>query len=455
MNFLKIATFSIILFALPNLTWAADKEKDCSCPIVTCGPCQKKVTVGKVVKFCDWGDVNVCRKTVCENVSFYFSCLSKHDKKTVEGEKKQVNLDFLYDDNQPSKPKKKAKKKKAKRGIASIKQKRDSKIKLETEGRVETENESRVILGQEFSNVKAGVVVKSNGALKRNHRGQKGAIKAKQDLYVGDEITNPSKKEQKLKLSYEQGSVELVLAPKSKIIIEDPMSIIGRFQPFVYLVHGGVSFKPNFKEGSFDLLAGQILTRAGQGHFSVIYEMAQEGLKVKVESFEKSISVLKAQDLSGRSIDVAPGTFLSWVSETPGHIFNSDEKQALAGEGFITPVFSMSEARKKEMGLVPEPEKPLFADWTKNKPKKDGRDVASMGESLDLCSAPQAQYQQCAWTCEGNKKGAKECQAQKQGTQCVRRMCNAAGQWGMPTAFASSYRDLCPPTGTRVGDCSP
>ena len=242
------------------------------------------------------------------------------------------------------------------------------------------------------------------------HRGRTMNILKGDKLYVGDEISNPHKSSQDLKMHFENGVVHLKLAPKSKILVQDPHSIVGRFQPFMYLVHGGVKIDAQLNEGLFDLLAGQILVRTPSGHSSVNYEMDQGQLKVKVEAIKGELQVVKAQDLSGKSIPVKEGSFVSWMSETPAHLLTTDEKAALAGEGFISPVFEMDEARKKKLGLVKEVKAaPLFADWTKK--KRDSRTMASMDSGI--CQSPQAQYQQCAWTCEGNDNKAGDCQAQK------------------------------------------
>ena len=229
----------------------------------------------------------------------------------------------------------------------------------------------------------------------------------------------------------------------------------GRFQPFYYLTHGGAKVNATLSEGAFDLLAGRILTRSKSGHFGVRYAMETEGLSVKVESISKEVNVFKADDLSGRSFKVAAGNFMSWVSETPGPLFSRDEKKALAGGGFLSPVFQMPESRKRQLGMMQASTRPKRKPWNFKLKKTAKRGVASMEFSDGLCQAPQGQFNQCAWSCEGNGKKSKACQAEKSGIRCVRRVCNAAGQWGVPTAFASSYKDLCPAQGVRVGECSP
>lgn len=440
---------------LPFVAQGEDKE-DCSCPKVSCGPCQKKVSVGKIVRFCDWGDINVCRKTVCENVNYYFGCLSnlKKEKKKNEEEAALAKSDIVLPYEEKIKNKKVKSKSKPIRKISSVANtglpERDDKVDFNPEGLIEVDNDSRVFSGVNYSDVVVGKVKSLKGSLSRMHRGSVMNLLEGDPLYVGDEVNNKTKKNQKLVFEFENGKVNLVLEPKSKLTIQDPHSIVGRFQPFVYLVYGGVKVKSFIKEGSFDLLAGQILIRSQNAESEVQYEMDKGSLKVKVESLKGDVEVVKAQDLSGESIVVKEGSFVSWMSETMEHLFTADEKAALAGEGFITPVFEMDKRRRKKLGLIKE-ESPLFADWTKK--KSNSRSIASADDGI--CQSPQAEYQQCAWTCEGNSKGSKECQAHKANVHCVRRLCNAAGQWGAATPFASSYKDLCPAQGTRVGDCSP
>ncbi len=441
---------AIVFFIAFN---AKAENNDCSCPKVTCGPCQKAITVGKTVKFCDWGDISVCKKVICENVNFYFGCLSKR-KKSAEEEPGEKDLELVYETGSSANTKKGRKPASKKDKISNV-----VKADKESQGRIEVGNESRNDPGIEYSDLVVGEVLEGSKSIKIFHRGQFLKPSKNRKLYVGDEIINSRKSPLKIKIGFEEGEVLVDLQGKSKMIVHDPHSIIGRFQPFLYLVHGGCDFYVKMKEGaSFDLLAGQILARSSNGHHQVMYVMDEEGLKVRVESFKDKIDVIKAQDLSGKKIEVQAGHFVSWVSETPGHLFTQDEKLALAGEGFITPIFQMSEVKRRSLGLLKE--KPILPEkkWALeqgNVLKPNLRNLASLNESGGLCQSPAADFQQCAWSCEGNPQGAKGCLADKEGVHCIRRVCNAAGQWGIPTPFATSYKDMCPARGVRVGDCAP
>ncbi len=62
-----------------------------------------------------------------------------------------------------------------------------------------------------------------------------------------------------------------------------------------------------------------------------------------------------------------------------------------------------------------------------------------------ICAAPFAKFNECAWTCEGNPKGEKKlCQVTRPQVGCVRRRCNANGEWAEDTRLdAEKAQVLC------------
>ncbi len=53
-----------------------------------------------------------------------------------------------------------------------------------------------------------------------------------------------------------------------------------------------------------------------------------------------------------------------------------------------------------------------------------------------ICSEPDAKLNECVWTCEGNPKSEKKvCAVSKKGVQCVRKRCNANGEWAEAVAL--------------------
>jgi hypothetical protein len=64
-------------------------------------------------------------------------------------------------------------------------------------------------------------------------------------------------------------------------------------------------------------------------------------------------------------------------------------------------------------------------------------------EDMPICAQPAAYLNQCSWTCENNPKGEKKCRTDMANVTCVRRICNANGQWSSPTRLPASFKDEC------------
>lgn len=100
---------------------------------------------------------------------------------------------------------------------------------------------------------------------------------------------------------------------------------------------------------------------------------------------------------------------------------------------------------------------PYFAEETKAKEaekkarERDLRRAADDRRDGVICSAPRGRLNECSWTCEGNPKGAKSCQFGK--ASCVRRRCNANGQWAEPSVLSADDARLRCRTEPLVAAC--
>ncbi len=72
--------------------------------------------------------------------------------------------------------------------------------------------------------------------------------------------------------------------------------------------------------------------------------------------------------------------------------------------------------------------------------KKVVKRVKKPGE---ICEAPFAKFNQCAWFCLNNPKKAKTCKTDLTQVQCVRRRCNANGVWSEETRVPASQKFYC------------
>lgn len=77
---------------------------------------------------------------------------------------------------------------------------------------------------------------------------------------------------------------------------------------------------------------------------------------------------------------------------------------------------------------VSEKEKQLFKAPV---PQVTSKNKSTEQKSEYICKKPSAKLNQCFWSCEGLKKGQKECDVKKH--SCIRSRCNAAGIWSDET----------------------
>tara|TARA_B100000749_G_C18450156_1_gene476115 strand:+ start:24571 stop:25572 length:1002 start_codon:yes stop_codon:yes gene_type:complete len=169
---------------------------------------------------------------------------------------------------------------------------------------------------------------------------------------------------------------------------------------------------------------------------------------------ETKISTLSGEvGLSGRFEDakvvsVPNGHRASFVVNTADNsMFDDSEKREFAAKGYLTPVYKMSDHQVKE--ITYEMSIARF-DAPEKKPKKE---VKPKMVSSDVCQSPSAQLNQCLWTCSGNPKGQNECRIDLPSVSCVRKRCNANGEWKEETRIPASESFQCPAEGYTVKAC--
>lgn len=108
--------------------------------------------------------------------------------------------------------------------------------------------------------------------------------------------------------------------------------------------------------------------------------------------------------------------------------------------GYLTPVYRVSKADVEEIIAQTE--------WN-YKIKK----VHVGGATEDICSKPMADFNECMWKCENNPRGQKSCRTDLKEVQCLRKRCNANGEWVDVFRLPASVGQQCPPSGFKVKSC--
>ncbi len=71
-----------------------------------------------------------------------------------------------------------------------------------------------------------------------------------------------------------------------------------------------------------------------------------------------------------------------------------------------------------------------------------------------VCNEPTADFNQCAWHCKNNPKGAKVCRTDLPEVRCFRSRCAANGKWVDEVRLPASHQTDCPAKGHTVKACN-
>ncbi len=235
----------------------------------------------------------------------------------------------------------------------------------------------------------------------------------------------------------EKSSLWLALSETSSVMIGDSSEVV---VPEIAWENGAVS--------SVELLSGQMryicASDCKRKIFSEIFEVMPQDGDYAFEYDPKvpriAASVLASGELSFRGLEnektltLAVGESASFTGEMENEKPAFDillrgrkvAKGKLSEKG-KTSAETSSYWQKKEQEFLKGEKK--AAPQVKRKPSQ-------------ICDQPFAELNQCAWVCENNKAGAKDCRVQD-GARCIRMRCNANGEWSDRQEMPATRSSLC------------
>ena len=135
---------------------------------------------------------------------------------------------------------------------------------------------------------------------------------------------------------------------------------------------------------------------------------------------------------------VAKNEMATFVAEKSQLDMNADKADFVA-KGQLSSISKMSDDQLLDLNRVTAFEAPVVEP-----PKPVAKAKRSVAEQdMPICDSPSAKLNDCGWTCDNNPKGEKKCRSDLTKVNCVRRICNANGQWSSPTRLPASYNDSC------------
>lgn len=385
------------------------KEDPCACPVIECPVCQIKVGESFYSEKCGVNRVRSCKKPKCgvnPNEAELKMCLVKNKMPIPDRLKKNL---------------------KAKKSGDS-----EAQVKF-----VSAKNGSRSV----------GVLVVSAGeakVIRKKGREKKGRVGLK--IKVGDTLkTGPNGK---MKVVFTDKNV-LTVTPDSRIKIARHEQSATKDSTLLHLMYGKIrsnvkkKYKgdeaSHFRVKTAAAVAGvrgtdfvTSFTKTGKGEYSTQIQTLHGTVELGGSESDKKVRIGAEQ----KAVFVAQGVNRD--------LFSEEEIVELKAKGYLTPVYKMSE--KEVRNLVKNTE------YHQSEIERSTASEKGKKEAF-ICVKPAGKLNQCSWTCEGNKPGAKSCMASQSGVSCVRRRCNANGSWAEEYRLPSSYKDHCEPNKPVVGDC--
>lgn len=393
--------------------------QECSCPIVQCDPCQRRMVIDSQKVQCTLEKNIVCENVVCENVDNYFQCLAGAQslhipaedaisrmstpqyKEAVTAPIELPGLEFQHfntveatispDERPGTLPRFRgpANSRKDVEPVNLEKEEPWDHLKEKPQG----QSEPLVFKGL-FSAMIDGKKIRM----------------AKLHTLTKTESVISAKHKQSATFQYGKISGRMELAPHTELrIVKDEDHLV------IHPISGRVTVK--------NIQAPQMLILdAGEWRIGKIDGEMRWSLNNKDAMVEniKGAAWLRRDQLIAKSEQIPEGMELV-ISEDYG-IVHADKETLLR--------------------------KPVYQLQEKVQLPKQRRVLASTAIASEGCAQPQAEVQQCAWKCFGAK--GKSC-VNSDTTQCVRFTCSMGGEWKLPTRVSGKE---CKANSIEVHHCN-
>lgn len=287
---------------------------------------------------------------------------------------------------------------------------------------------------------KGKVQVKTHG--NNNYKG----LVFEQSLRESAEIQTGENSEVYLALNE---TMEILIFPNSLVLLP---SI--KWESFevsqILLKKGSLLWRDNspHKKHSIFIESEMFRLEPGANSFSLAYEPDRAWFEMRVTSGQQIFSALNLEEshllVSGQKASFQ-GSF-----ENSEIAFDHLLKGKKIPKGQLSPVVAMSDNEKKS--YVRDSLEVLRARDIERRKKEE--EEANRIKPGQVCRKPNAKYNECAWICENNPKGElQKCRVERKKVQCVRRRCNANGEWVEDSVLDPDSAKLRCQAKPQIGSC--
>ncbi len=407
---IRFFIIGLVLLGLSLVSNSASAQS-CDCEQIVCEPCEQAVDYDFYTAPCDGGRrVKSCKKYQCVEVKNYKQCMAQFQKKLPRQSQQIVAQN----------------KKSSFRPIGKV---------LLVRGKVQLK--------------------RSDG----DHRIRRGTRLLEGDLVVTGKNSKAvvllSKNTRALSLrgpSSQSKENKLVLSQNSRLTFVRHDAGEEEKKTLLMLWYGRLRSQVDgydrSKGASFKVKAGAAVAGVRGTDFVTEFYPGDEEWKFTVKTIRGNVKLSGLSQVEGRF--VKKGEKASFIVPKPlkKSGFTEAEYKEMAEKGYLTPVYKMSSDEINKL------------EWETSSTNQVKRSLASeqaQKKNEKICMNPPGEFKQCLWTCEGApaSSGGKGCSTELKSVNCIRRVCNANGEWAEPTPFNDPTQVLCSVVGPKIAPCDP
>lgn len=434
---------------VPSVVFGA-AEVTCQCLQSTCGACEIEDGVDFYSEKCgpNLSKTKSCKRPQCRPVENQKACLSRQGQSPIESQSEPLaeSQESLRDRN------------------VNVVTTTDSPIRkiasLNSNGEIPNRSAQVVLAGGR------AFLIRSTGSKPAALTGDRQPIEKGTLIQINDRIVTEA--DGRVRLRFPELS-EIFISPGSSVVIEEALleKRSGPSKRTIMLdLHRGkvrsrVQGRYDDGESKFQVKTRAAVAGVRGTDFVISFEPGKKDWKTEVKTLSGNVC-LGSDAECGRPSAAAPcgesgeksavicaGMYAAYVAPAPPEDASQVEIEAAMERGFMTPLFRMSEEDLRTLDRETEIRYDSFGADA-NSGDQHARSISS---DHATCHSPVGNFNQCAWTCEGNPKGQKSCRTDLPGVQCVRRLCRASGQWAEPTVMPSRHNGSCAGDTSVVKDC--
>ena len=261
------------------------------------------------------------------------------------------------------------------------------------------------------------------------------------EVYEGDTVLTESGG--KVRVQMKDKNV-INVASESRVVIEQQQNDMasGKHKTMLNLMYGKLraqvakSNKYDGKENTFNVKTKAAVAGVRGTDFVTSFTPGSKTWSTEIHTFEGKVEF--GGDTLQQKVTVAGGQKANFsITSPPDGEITDVQLKSFIEKGVLSDPTAMKDDEIQKLDIATDFKAAQSA--VAPAPQKSVKEAKVSA----LCSEPKGEFGTCSFTCEGNPSGESKCRTDMKDVRCVRRVCNANGQWANPMNLPKSYGSFC------------